>query len=168
MLRRRNNATTHQIYRLQSASPPRFSTPCPICPYLPNFDGQFKKGHKQAGVVLLPHTPPLHLFTPLTPPPDWSTFDGCQILRTQEIPRRRIKFSGRRKFHGGASHSPDATNSTAAHQILRRRNNATTHQIYRLHTQYARIQLSVMAHCLAELILRRISKHWTNMPYLFG
>ena len=35
-------------------------------------------------------------------------------------------------------------------------------------TQYARIQLPVMAHCLAEMILRRISKHWTNMPYLFG
>ena len=30
-------------------------------------------------------------------------------------------------------------------------------------TQYARIQLSVMAHCLAELTLRRISKNWTNI-----
>ena len=33
---------------------------------------------------------------------------------------------------------------------------------------HARIQLSVMAHCLAELILRRISKNWTNSRYLFG
>ena len=32
----------------------------------------------------------------------------------------------------------------------------------------ARIQLSVMAHCLAELILKQISKNWTNLSYYFG
>ena len=33
---------------------------------------------------------------------------------------------------------------------------------------HARIQLSVMSHCLSELILRRISKNWTNLSYFFG